>query len=183
MWTTLDAASAYWSIPLEETDRGKTSFSTPRGKFEFNVTMYGLCNAGATYQRMIDVSLSGLSTTRVLAYLDDIVIFSRMFESHYRQLHEVLECLRKHNITLNLSNCAFAMNRVTFLGYTLSADGVQPQKRLTDAIHNFARPTTKKEIKRFLGLASYYRDFIPMFADISSPLNASAPFFFLSSIK
>ena len=172
LWTTLDAASAYWSIPLEDADKEKTSFSTPRGKYEFNVTPYGLCNAGATYQRMIDLSLSGLSTTRVLAYLDDIVIFSRTIDSHYHQLHEVLECLRKHNITLNLSKCSFAMNRVDFLGYTLSAAGVQPQERLTEAIRNFTRPSTKKALKRFLGLSSYYRDFIPMFAEISSPLNA-----------
>ena len=74
--------------------------------------------------------------------------------------------------TSRLSKCAFAMNQVDFLGYTLSTDGVQPQKRLTEAIRNFQRPSTKKEVKRFLGMASYYRDFIPMFAEISSPLNA-----------
>ena len=104
----------------------KTSFSTPRGKYEFNVTPYGLCNAGATYQRMVYLSLSGLSTTHVLAYLDDIVIFSRSIESHYRQLNEVLECLRNKNITINLSKCSFTMDQVDFLGYTLSDKGVQP---------------------------------------------------------
>ena len=171
LWTTLDAASAYWSIPLDEADKKKTSFSTPRGKYEFNVTPYGLCNAGATYQRMMDLSLSGLSTTHVLAYLDDIVIFSRSIESHYRQLNEVLECLRNNNITINLSNCSFAMDQVDFLGYTLSDKGVQPQKRLTEAILNFQRPSTRKELKRFLGLSNFYRDFIPKFAEISAPLN------------
>ena len=74
-WTTLDAAAAYWSMPLAEDDKEKTAFSTRNGKFEFNVTPYGLTNAGASYQRMIDICLSGLDSKAVLAYLDDIVIF------------------------------------------------------------------------------------------------------------
>ena len=145
-FTTLDCASAYWSIPLDEADKEKTSFSGPKGKYEFNVTPYGLCNAGATYQRMMDLSLSGLSTSRILAYLDDIIIFSRSLKEHFGQLKEILECLRKRNITLNLSKCAFAMKEVDFLGYSLSSEGVKPQKRLTDAIKNFPQPTNKKEV-------------------------------------
>ena len=74
-WTKLDAASACWSMPLEERDKEKTAFSVPRGKFEFNVTPYGLCNAGALYQRMIDIVLSGLPSDRVLAYMDDISVY------------------------------------------------------------------------------------------------------------
>ena len=74
-WTKLDAASAYWSMPLEEQDKEKTAFSVPRRKFEFNVTPYGLCNAGASYQRMMDIVLSGLSSDRVLAYIDDISVY------------------------------------------------------------------------------------------------------------
>ena len=70
-WSTFDAAAAYWSIPLAEEDKEKTAFSVPRGKFEFNVTPYGLCNAGSTYQRMIDICLSGLPNDRILAYMDD----------------------------------------------------------------------------------------------------------------
>ena len=75
-WTTLDAASAYWSMPLAEEDREKTAFSLPRGKYEFNVTPFGLCNAGASYQRMMDITLAGLETDRILAYMGDIVTFS-----------------------------------------------------------------------------------------------------------
>ena len=171
LWTTLDAASAYWSVPVDEADKKKTSFTVPRGKFEFNVTPYGLCNAGAMYQRMIDLNMSGLSTTRILAYLDDMILFSRSYGEFRKQLLEILECCRRNNISLNLSKCAFAMTEVDFLGYHLSSEGVKPQKRLTDAIRNFARPSTKKDLKRFLGLASYYREFISMFAEIASPLN------------
>ena len=171
IWTTLDAASAYWSIPIEEEDKEKTAFSSPRGKWEFNVTPYGLCNAGATYQRTMDLNLSGLMGMRILAYLDDIIIFSRSYDEHLQQLRELLKCMRKHNISLNLSKCRFAMSQVDFLGYNISKDGVKPQKRLSEAIRNFQRPASKKDLKRFLGMASYYREFIEMFADTASPLH------------
>ena len=171
-FTTLDCASAYWSIPIEEPDKEKTAFSGPRGKYEFNVTPYGLCNAGATYQRMMDLSLSGLSMLRILAYLDDIALFTSTLAEHKSQLRELLDCLRHCNISLNLSKCAFAMKQVDFLGYSLSADGIKPQKRLTDVIRTFPHPRSRKELKRFLGISNYYRNFIPMFADIAAPLNA-----------
>ena len=171
-FTTLDCAAAYWSIPLEESDKEKTAFSGPRGKYEFNVTPFGLCNAGATYQRMMDLSLSGLSTLRILAYLDDIALFSSSLAEHKKQLRELLECLRRCNISLNLPKCAFAMQEVDFLGYSLSAEGIKPQKRLTEAIRTYPRPNNRKELKRFLGMSNYYRNFIPMFADIAAPLNA-----------
>ena len=171
-FTTLDCASAYWSIPLAEDDKEKTAFSGPRGKFEFNVTPFGLCNAGASYQRMIDLSLSGLSVLKILAYLDDIVIFSQTIDEHCEQLRELFERLRQCNISLNLSKCAFAMKEVDYLGYTLSSDGIKPQQRLTDTIRNFPVPNDRKALKRFLGVSNYYRDFIQMYADVCAPLIA-----------
>ena len=180
-WTTLDAASAYWSIPLAEHDREKTAFSVPRGKFEFNVTPYGLCNAGATYQRMIDIALSGLPGDRILAYMDDMVVFSKSFSEHLEDLQQIFRRLRYSSISLKLSKCVFASERVDFLGFTLSAAGIQPQARLTEAIKQYQPPANKKQLKGFLGLAGFYRSFIPKFADISKPLNAltnhDTPFF------
>ena len=88
-WTTLDAASAYWSMPVAEKYKEKTAFSVPRGKFEFNVTPFGLCNAGASYQRMIDITLAGLPSDHVLAYMDDIVVFSTNFQEHLLNLEQV----------------------------------------------------------------------------------------------
>ena len=171
-WTTLDAASAYWSIPLNEEDKEKTAFSVPRGKYEFNVMTFGLCNAGASYQRMMDMVLSGLSPGRALAYMDDIVIFSRTFDEHLSALREVFDRLRDANISLKLSKCVFAAPEVEYLGFVLSDKGVTPQKRLTEAIDNFATPKNKKEVKRFLGMAGFYRDFIRNFAEIAAPLNS-----------
>ena len=170
-WTTLDAASAYWSMPLSEKDKEKTAFSVPRGKFEFNVTPYGLCNAGASYQRMMDIALAGLPSDRILAYMDDIVIFSTTFDEHLKNLEQVFQRLSHSGISLKLSKCIFASEKVDFLGFELSQNGLTPQYRLTEAIDNFKRPETKKELKSFLGLAGFYRSFIPNFAEISHPLN------------
>ena len=170
-WTTLDAASAYWSIPMAEEDKEKTAFSVPRGKFEFNVMTFGLCNAGASYQRMMDMVLSGISPGRALAYVDDIVVFSPTFSEHLSALKEVFERLRNAKISLKLSKCVFAASEVEYLGFVLSEKGVRPQSRLTEAIQNFATPKNKKEVKRFLGLSGFYREFIRGFAEIAAPLN------------
>ncbi len=167
-WSTLDAASACWSMPLAECNKEKTAFSVPRGKFEFNVTPFGLCNAGASYQRLIDITLTGLPSDRVLAYMDDIVVFSKSFEEHLEGLEQIFLRLQSSGISLKLSKCLFACERVNFLGFTLSSEGIKPQSRLTEAIEQFQRPSTKKG---FLGLGGFYRAFTPKFADISKPLN------------
>ena len=170
-WTTLDAAGAYWSMPLNEADKEKTAFTVPRGKFEFNVTPYGLCNAGASYQRMMDMCLSGLPHHRILAYMDDVVIFSRTFEQHLVELEAVFEKLSAANVTLKASKCVIASDAVDFLGYRLSQEGVKPLERLVSAIVEFKRPEKRKEVKSFLGIAGFYRNFIPNFADVARPLN------------
>lgn len=170
-WTTLDAASAYWSMPVAEEDKEKTAFSVPRGKFEFNVTPFGLCNAGASYQRMMDITLAGLPSDRVLAYMDDIVIFSSDFQEHLHNLERVFQRLQSSGISLKLSKCVFASEKVNFLGFELSNGGIRPQARLTEAMDNYKRPESRKELKGFLGLAGFYRSFIQNFAKICQPLN------------
>ena len=111
-WTTLDAASAYLSIPLVEADKEKIAFSIPRGKFEFNVTPYGLCNAGASYQQMININLAGLPSDRILAYMDGIVVFSKTFSEHLKSLEQVFQQLRFLVVSLKLSICLFANCRL-----------------------------------------------------------------------
>ena len=115
--------------------------------------------------------LSGLRANRILAYMDDLVIFSTTFEQHVLDIEEVFRRLREANITLKTLKCVFAADRVEFLGYELSSEGIKPQKRLTTAINEFHRPENKKEVKRFLGLPGFYRNFIKNFGNISHPLN------------
>ena len=156
---------------MAEEDKEKTAFSVPRGKFQFNVMTFGLCNAGASYQRMMDMVLSGLSPSRALAYVDDVAVFSRTFDEHLCDLREVFERLRNARISLKLSKCVFAAPKVDYLGFVLSEKGVQPQDRLTEAVRNFAAPKNKKEVKRFLGMSGFYREFIEGFSEIAAPLN------------
>ena len=136
-WTTLDAASVYWSIPPSEADKEKTAFSAPPGKFEFNVTSYGLCNAGVSYQRMIGINLAGLPFDRILAYMDDIVIFSKTFSEYLASLEQVFLRLHLSGISLKLSKRVFARRTVDFLGLELSQSGIKPQSHLTGAALNF----------------------------------------------
>ena len=170
-WFILDAASAYWSMPLNELDREKTAFSVTRGKVEFNVTPCGLCNAGASYQRLMDMCLSGLPADQILAYMDDVAVISRSFSEHLRDLESVFLRLQSAGISLKASKCLFASQTVDFLGYELSSDGIKPQKRLTDAIRDFQRPETKKKLKQFLRLTGFYRNFIKDVSELSKPLN------------
>ena len=96
---------------------------------------------------------------------------NKTFEEHLSSLRDVLLKLRDSGITLKLSKCIFASGNVDFLGYNLSRDGIKPQERLTEAIKDFKVPENKKELKRFLGMASFYRNFISEFSNISKPLN------------
>ena len=143
-------------MPLAELEKEKTAFSVPgTEKFEFNVTPYGLSNAGASYQRMIDICLGGLRPNRILAYINDTALFNTSFEQHIEDLEAVFKCLRKSNIPLKASKCVIASDKVDFLGYELSACGIKPQKCLTEAITSFQQPEPKREMKRFLGLVGF----------------------------
>ena len=169
-WSTMDAASAYWAVNVKESDREKTAFSIPNGKYEFKVMPFGLCNAGATYQRLIDICLSGLPSDRIIAYLDDIVIFSKTYEEHLSDIEKVFARLRTSNVSLRAEKCSFGCSQIEFLGYHLSTEGIKPRNELIDAIVNFSQPKTKKEVKRFLGTVGFYRNFIHHFSEISEPL-------------
>ena len=120
---------------------------------------------------MIDINLAGLPSDRILAYMDDIVICSKTFSEHLKNLEQEFQRLRLSGVSLKLSKCVFASHTVDFLGFELSQSGIRPQSHLTDAVLNFGQPTTRKELKGFLGLAGFYRAFVPNFAQISQPLS------------
>ena len=170
-WSSLDAASAYWAMPIREVDKEKTAFSVPRGKFEFNVMSYGLCNAGASYQRLMDLTLSGLPPDRTLAYMDDIVVYTKTFDEHVTALDAVLTRLGESGIQLRADKCVLGVHDLEFLGFELSKKGIKPQKRLTQAVRDFPAPKSRKEVRRFLGLSGFYRSFIKHYATIAKPLS------------
>ena len=120
---------------------------------------------------MIDICLAGFLADRVLPYMDDIVTFSSMFAEHISSLESIFQRLPSAGVTLKSSKCIFGSEKVDFLGYELSAEGIKPQKRLTEAIRSFQCPESKKEVKRFLVLAGFYRNSMKDFSKISKPLN------------
>ena len=174
-FSTLDLASGFWQIPMEETSREKTAFATPHGLFEFLVMPFGLTNAPAVFQRLMQRVLAGLNPDDgeqfVTAYLDDILVFSRTFQDHMEHLAKVINRLRDVNLKLKPPKCKFARREVEYLGHFITPGGLKPNVRLTSAVQDFPRPQNIHEVRRFLGMASYYRRFIPHFARIAQPLH------------
>ncbi|GFT00023.1 retrovirus-related Pol polyprotein from transposon 17.6 [Trichonephila clavipes] len=122
----MDLRSGYWQIEIDEADREKTAFITPEGLYEFKVMPFGLCNAPATFERMMDNLLRHFKWTMCLCYLDDIIVFSETFEDHLIRLRLVLKCLQEAGLKLNSKKCLFAAQEVKILGHLVSSNGVRP---------------------------------------------------------
>ncbi|KAK7893383.1 hypothetical protein WMY93_022535 [Mugilogobius chulae] len=169
--TTLDLCKGYWQVPLEESSRPYTAFQTPAGLFQFTVMPFGLHGAPATFQRLMDRVLRGCEDCSA-AYLDDVVIFSDSWEQHLHHLERVLGQIQEAGLTLNPAKCQWAKEEAKYLGYRLGRGEVRPQVDKVEAIRNCPRPRTKKEVRSFLGLAGWYRRFVPQFSTIAVPLTA-----------
>ncbi|GFU55581.1 retrovirus-related Pol polyprotein from transposon 17.6 [Trichonephila clavipes] len=125
-FSSMDLRSGYWQIEIDEADREKTAFITPEGLYEFKVMPFGLCNAPATFERMMDNLLRHFKWTMCLCYLDDIIVFSETFEDHLIRLRLVLKCLQEAGLKLNSKKCLFAAQEVKILGHLVSSNGVRP---------------------------------------------------------
>ena len=163
-FSTLDLASGFWQIQVEPTSREKTAFVTPHGLYEFLVMLFGLTNAPAVFQRLIQKVLAGLNPRDgkdfVAAYLDDILIFSHTLEDHLAHLRKVIDRLKAVNLKPKPTKCKFVRKEVEYLGHLITAEGLRPNVRLTEAVQNFPRPENVQGVRRFLGMTSYYRRFI-----------------------
>ena len=171
LFSTLDLRSGYWQVEMDPTDREKTAFCTPEGLFEFNMMPFGLCNAPATFQRLMNSVLAGLHWKSCLVYIDDIVVVGKSIDEHLLNLQQVLEQLRQAGLKLQPGKCKFLQTQVTYLGHVVSAQGVSPDPEKTSQIESWPMPQSAKDVQRFLGLANYYRRFIKSFATIAKPLH------------
>lgn len=170
--SSVDLSKAFWQILINEPDREKTAFYVPgRGTFMFKTTAFGLTNAPATQQRLVDLLFGPEFECKVFAYLDDIIIISQTFEEHVSLLRRVHEKLRMANLTINLDKSQFFRSKLRYLGYVVDAQGLRTDPEKVQAILDYPTPTIKKEVKRFLGTASWYRRFIPNFSTVAGPLN------------
>ena len=161
--STLDLTRGYWQVPVAKEARHKTAFVTPFGLYHFNVMPFGLQGAPATFQRLMDGVIRGLEG-RCAAYLDDLIIFSHSWAEHLVHIREVLSRLQGAGLTAKPSKCHFGMLECTYLGHVVGKGVVQPEPSKIQAVINFPIPSTKTQVRGFLGLTGYYRRFIPNYA-------------------
>lgn len=167
--SALDLSKGYWQVPIEESSKPKTAFITPFGVYHFKVMPFGLQGAPATFQRLMDYVLRDLDEFAA-AYLDDIVIYSQSWEEHLEHLRRVLCSLRQTRLTVKLRKCQLGMTECRYLGHIVGSGEVRPEQDKVRAIRKFPVPQTKKEVRVFLGIAGYYRKFIPNFSSVATAL-------------
>ena len=171
-FTTLDLDSGFWQVPVEHSSQEKTAFITQSGLYQFRVMPFGLVNAPSTFQRLTESVLAGLSGETCIVYIDDIIVPGATFQEHLGNLRAVLNRLRSASLKLKPKKCNLAAQQVEYLDYVVSQDGLSTNPKKVDAVQKFPTPTDLKDLRSFLGLASYYRRFIPHFSAIASPLFA-----------
>ena len=167
-FSSLDLSQGYHQIKITDEDVPKTAFNTHIGHFEFRVLSFGLTNAPATFQTVMNGIFGGLRYC--LVYLDDILIFSNSEKEHREHLRAVLQLVREHRLYCKLSKCAFLQKEVEYLGHIVSHEGIKVNPKKIEAVNAFPRPQTVSELRSFLGLANYFRKFIENYARIASPL-------------
>lgn len=167
---TIDCASGFLQVPVKVEDQAKTAFSTREGHFQYKRMPFGLKGAPATFQRLMTTVLSGIQGIKCLVYLDDVVVFGENLKVHNERLREVLDRMRKYNLKLQPDKCEFLRREVFYLGHVIGQNGVRPDEKRIEAVRDFPVPKTTRELKGFLGLAGYYRRFIPNFSKVAKPL-------------
>ncbi|XP_073821602.1 uncharacterized protein [Musca autumnalis] len=171
--SSLDLKDGYWQIPLEESSRKYTAFTVPgRGLYQWRVMPFGLHSAPATFQRALDTVIGADMEPHAFAYLDDIIVIGRTLEEHLANLREVFRRLREVNLRINPEKCEFFKKETKYLGHVVSAQGIHTDPDKVAAIRELPAPTTLKELRRFLGVVSWYRRFVPEFATIAYPLTS-----------
>lgn len=171
-FSKLDLRSGYWQVEMKEEDKHKTAFSVGNlGFYECNRMAFGLTNAPATFQRLMERTIGELNLRECLIFLDDILIFSENFEDHLERLEAVFSRLKQHGLKLKPSKCEFFKTNVKYLGHVVSNSGVETDPDKIDALASWPEPKNVKELRSFLGFTGYYRRFIKDYAKIAKPLN------------
>lgn len=167
--SSIDLQDAFWQIPLNDESKPKTAFNIPnRGMWQFTVVPFGLTTAAQAMQRLMD---SLFNDRGEFIYIDDIIIVSESFDEHITALRRAYEKLKSANLTVNMAKCCFCRPSLKYLGYIVDKFGLRTDPEKVDCIANYQLPVKLRELRRFLGMTSYYRRFIKNFAKIAAPLH------------
>ena len=168
LFSSLDLKSGYYHIGLSDSAKQKSAFVlSSLGKYQFNRVPFGLAQAPAYFQKLINDVLKGCNVA--MGYLDDIISYSRSEKEHLEHLEhlEIFSRLRAAVLKLKLEKCSFFKKHIQYLGHLISEEGIQSLPEKLEIIAKMPAPRNPKEVKQFLGLVGYYRKFVPRFADIS----------------
>ena len=165
IYSTFDMRSGYYHMVLSEESRPKSAFVSAYGKWEFKRCPFGLAQAPAYFQRLVNEVLSGL--TFAFGYLDDILVFRPDMETHLKHLRILFKRLRSADLKLKEVKCNFLKKHIQYVGHIISGEGITPVPEKLESIQKMLPPTNPKEVKQFLGLIGYYRKFVPRFSDLA----------------
>jgi hypothetical protein len=170
IFSKIDLRSGYHQIKIRPSDIPKTAFSTRYGLYEYLVMSFGLTNAPAYFMYLMNSVFMPELDKFVVVFIDDILIYSKTLEDHAKHLHSVLQHLRDHRLYAKFSKCELRLDTVKFLGHTISKDGISVDPSKVQEVMDWKTPISVHYICSFLGLACYYRCFIPDFSRIAKPM-------------
>jgi hypothetical protein len=171
-FTKLDLRSGYHQICIHDNDIWKTTFKTKQGLYEWMVMPFGLCNAPATFMRVMNDVFRPFIDDFFIVYLDDILIFSRTWEEHVKHFKQVLDILVREKLYLKMSKCEFGKTSLVYLDYIVGEGELKIDPSKVEVIVNWPKPNNVTDVRSFLGAAKYWRKFIVNFSFIASPLHA-----------
>ena len=162
-FTTLDFRSAFWQIVMKESDRPKTAFAARGGLYQWTRMPFGLCNATASFQRLMNIVLKDILQAPgnlVLCYVDDILIATTTVEQHLEKLDMVFRRIAEAGLKCKPSKCNLMQTKATFLGRIIGEGEVKPNPEMYETLRRWEEPKTKKQLQSFLGLVNYYREIV-----------------------
>ena len=172
-FSSLDFASGYWQVEVDPVDRPKTAFATRQGLYQFKTMPFGLCNAPATFERLMETVLRGYLWQRCMCYLDDVIVYGTNFDVAYDNLKAVLERIRQSGLKLQPKKCDLFRRELLYLGFIISGNGVKPDPEKLKAIKNWPTPCNLTDVRSFLGFCNYHRRFVPHYASVAEPIVAT----------
>ena len=169
-YCSVDLASGFWQVALDPASQPMTAFATDRGLFEFRVMPYGLCNAPATFERLMDTLLRDLIGQGLVLYMDDVTVYGTTVSQVLERLDLLFARLASAGLTLKPKKCTLFSHQIEFLGHVISASGMHTQPDKIARVRDWPTPRTQKQVRSFLGLAAYYQRFVPDYASKAAPL-------------